>query len=125
MAADDEGVDLEQAFARYSFNQDFNLSFGRQLTNLGFEGDEAPDLYAVTNAYYYQDYNGSGMAQLRRNYDGIRFNFNNGQFGLSIGLHDDYFGVDDALNDNVAIDLAASVMIILFESKAWLCTPRS
>ena len=44
--------------------------------------------------------------------NGIRFNFNNGQFGLSIGLHDDYFGVDDALNDNVAIDLAASVMII-------------
>ena len=113
LAADDEGVDLEQAFARYSFNQDINLSFGRQLTNLGFEGDEAPDLYAVTNAYYYQDYNGSGTAQLRRNYvDGIRFNFNNGQFGLSIGLHDDYFGVDDALNDNVAIDLAASVMII-------------
>jgi hypothetical protein len=27
-------VTLEQVFGRYSFNQDFNLSFGRQLTNL-------------------------------------------------------------------------------------------
>ena len=37
---------------------------------------------------------------------------NNGQFGLSLGLHDDYFGVDDAFNDNIAIDIAASVMIV-------------
>ena len=33
-------------------------------------------------------------------------------FGLSLGLHDDYFGVDNAFNDNFAIDIAASVMII-------------
>ena len=104
-------VTLEQVFGRYSFNQDFNLSFGRQLTNLGYEADEAPGLYAVTNAY-----NGLGVASRRNYVDGIRANFNNGQFGLSLGLHDDYFGknalLDDAFNDNVAIDIAASVMIV-------------
>ena len=106
----EDQVTLEQAFARYSFNQDFNLSFGRQLTNLGYEADEAPGLFAVTNGYYWSGLSG---ANLRRNYvDGLRGNFNNGMFGLSLGLHDDYFGVDNAFNDNFAIDIAASVMII-------------
>ena len=45
------GVDLEQLFARYSVNDVFNFSFGRQLTVLGYEADEAPGLFAVTNAY--------------------------------------------------------------------------
>lgn len=104
-------VSLEQVFGRYSFNQDFNLSFGRQLTNLGYEADEAPGLYAVTNAY-----DGLGVASRRNYVDGLRANFNNGQFGLSLGLHDDYFGknasLDDAFNSNIAIDIAASVMIV-------------
>ena len=39
------GVGLEQAFARYSFNRDFHITFGRQLTSLGFDDDEAPGLY--------------------------------------------------------------------------------
>ena len=110
--SDENSLNLEQAFGRYSFNQDFNLSFGRQLTNLGYEADEAPGLYAVTNAYNYTEASDQN-ATLRRNYvDGLRLNFNNGQFGLSLGLHDDYFGVDDAFNDNIAIDIAASVMIV-------------
>ena len=113
--AGEDQVTLEQAFARYSFNQDFNLSFGRQLTNLGYEADEAPGLFAVTNGYFIGSTTDGvyGPVNLRRNYvDGLRGNFNNGMFGLSLGLHDDYFGVDNALNDNFAIDLAASVMIV-------------
>ena len=112
-------ISLEQAFARYSFNQDFNLSFGRQLTNLGYESDEAPGLYATSYGYF-EDTTSNHPAltslldlpQLRRNYvDGIRANFNNGQFGLSLGVHDGYW-ISDDFNDNVAIDLAASVMIV-------------
>ena len=113
--AGEDQVTLEQAFARYSFNQDFNLSFGRQLTNLGYEADEAPGLFAVTNGYFLGSITDGvyGPVTLRRNYvDGLRGNFNNGMFGLSLGLHDDYFGVDNAFNDNFAIDIAASVMII-------------
>ena len=47
----DKSVGLEQLFARYSVNDVFNFSFGRQLTVLGYEADEAPGLYAVSNAY--------------------------------------------------------------------------
>ena len=36
------GIGLEQLFARYSVNDVFNFSFGRQLTVLGYEADEAP-----------------------------------------------------------------------------------
>ena len=142
-------ISLEQAFARYSFNQDFNLSFGRQLTNLGYEADEAPGLFSVSKGYFLDAvrehnalnsifgeianaYNNSftpalvvgdpgyqtattvdsSIPVLRRNYvDGIRANFNNGQFGLSLGVHDGYW-VSDDFNDNIAIDLAASVMIV-------------
>ena len=111
--AGESEVSLEQAFGRYSFNQDFGLSFGRQLTNLGYEADEAPGLYAVTNAYAFStSFSGSTLTPRRNYVDGVRANFNNGQFGFSFGLHDDYFGVQNDLNDHFAIDIAASLMII-------------
>ena len=99
-------VSLEQAFGRYNFNQDFSITFGRQLTVLGFDADEAPGLYAVTPAYT--------IGGLTSNYvDGARLNFNNGQFGLVLGLHDTYgWGGNTDLGEGVAVDLAASVMIV-------------
>ncbi|SVD42806.1 uncharacterized protein METZ01_LOCUS395660, partial [marine metagenome] len=77
------GVSLEQAFIRYSVNRDFNISMGRQLTTLGFEGDEAPNLYQVSNAYLMTDdtANGGEDGSRRKYVDGIRANFNNGRFG--------------------------------------------
>ena len=107
IALNKDDIMLEQAFGRYNINRDFNISFGRQLTALGYEADEAPGLYSVSNAY---------LMGVGRNYvDGVRANFNNGRFGLTLGLHDNYFsGVsDDTFNsDKIAIDLAASFMII-------------
>lgn len=115
-----KGVDLEQLFARYNANDVFNFSFGRQLTALGYEADEAPGLYAVSNAYVLGTSSdlavgavGTNEIQTRRNYvDGVRANFNNGQFGLTFGLHDGYWGNNHFDGDDMAIDLAASVMII-------------
>ena len=168
------GVELEQAFLRYNFNQDFSLTAGRQLTVLGFEKDEAPNMYQTSYAYLtdvaydlearggvtaLEDFVGvtslrtdlsPGLTKLfgsaknlataglpyteldklpaltaapvgnfdlpsfRRNYvDGIRLNFNNGQFGFVAGIHNGYFTNDDNLNDgNIGIDIAASVMIV-------------
>ena len=112
---DDHSSDLlEQAFGRYSFNQDFHLTFGRQVTSLGFDSDESTGRYAVTPAY---------MLSRKDYVDGIRLNYNNGMFGLILGLHDHY-GIakhgmeflddatitDDELDDGIAIDIAASVV---------------
>lgn len=98
-------VQLEQAFGRYSFNNMFHLTFGRQLTALGFESDEAPGLYS-TSAAYKEGMHGQYV-------DGVRVNFNNGQFGFVLGLHDSYLGgAGDFDDDGMAIDIAASVMII-------------
>jgi hypothetical protein len=118
VALDKDDIELEQAFGRYSLNRDFNFSFGRQLTVLGYEADEAPGLFAVSNAYHL----GVKVAALttrnanvkiRRNYkDGVRANFNNGKFGLTVGLHDGYWANDDFTGDNIALDIAASLMII-------------
>ena len=115
-----KGVDLEQLFARYNVNDVFNFSFGRQLTALGYEADEAPGLYAVSNAYVLGTSSDIAVGQVRikkiqtrRNYvDGVRANFNNGQFGLTFGLHDGYWSNNHFDGDDMAIDLAASVMII-------------
>ena len=116
-ALDDEQVGVEQAFGRYDFGTGFNITFGRQLTSLGYEADEAPGLYAVSNAYRLGDgdsdisVNTHGSA--RRNYkDGVRLNYNNGQFGVILGLHDGYWNNDHFDGDDLAIDIAASVMII-------------
>ena len=133
LQASTDDISLEQAFIRYSFNRDFNLSMGRQLTALSYEGDEKYDLLSTSHAYFSDalmgnkafskakgvlvgtiDASGSlANSQLRRNYvDGIRANFNNGRFGLSLGLHDGYWVGDDFNDDNLALDLAASLMII-------------
>jgi hypothetical protein len=221
LAASSGGVSMEQAFFRYNFNQDFSLTAGRQLTVLGFEKDESPNMYQTSYAYLtdvsadladaggvdalkkfigiapsssspglegaanglktslvnavagpgnslfqsgtfdlasgsvvnvidtsgvYQDVQSfpttvlgattsAGAAHyeniaerlrnpqhtktldlptFRRNYvDGVRLNFNNGQFGLTTGLHNGYFTDSSNLNDGaVGIDIAASVMII-------------
>ena len=155
LTASTDDISLEQAFGRYAFNRDFNISFGRQVTSLGFEGDEATDLYSVSTAYYtdvvfanesfrnklrnevilvnpvtllnpmslygkvYTDSDlfataaVNALPKLRKNYvDGIKANFNNGRFGVSLGLHDGYWSTDDTFNSGVAIDLAASLMIV-------------
>jgi hypothetical protein len=124
----EDAVTLEQAFGRYSVNRDFNFSFGRQLTVLGYEADEAPGLHAVSNGYWLGNRLSTNanlgadasknsitesVDQLRRNYvDGIRANFNNGRFGLTLGLHDGYWKGDDFNGDSIALDIAASLMII-------------
>ena len=88
---DGRAIDLEQAFLRFNINRDFSLSFGRQLTVLGFEADEAPNLYQVSNAYLRGDVVDGGSG-LRRNYvEGIRANFNNARFGFTLGLHNNLF----------------------------------
>ena len=117
--SESSGADLlEQAFGRYSFNQDLHLTFGRQGTVLGYEGDEATDLFAVTKAFSSSmsiDHNGTThtmRATSRNNYtDGFRLSYNNGMFGLIFGLHDSYgYGNANDLDDGLAIDLAASIM---------------
>ena len=39
-------------------------------------------------------------------------NFNNGQFGVTFGIHDGYWVNDHFDGDDIAVDIAASVMII-------------
>ena len=166
-ASGNSGVSLEQAFIRYSFNRDFNLSMGRQLTVMGMESDESTGLHQVSHAYAgdvaIEDgiQSGSsamgtfvglgglenigrkkgadglwntaddtgvaendhpmaddlpGLPQLRRNYvDGIRANFNNARFGLTVGLHNGLWNTAEShhLNDSqIGIDIAAALMIV-------------
>ena len=144
--ANNSGVSLEQAFMRYSFNRDFNLTLGRQLTVMGMESDESTGLLQVSHAYAgdvamedgIQSGNAMGsfvglgalgsiggsnvttpvdtaglLPQLRRNYvDGIRANFNNARFGLTVGLHNGLWSNDNLNDSNIGIDIAAALMIV-------------
>jgi hypothetical protein len=123
-----DGAGLEQAFIRYSFNRDFSISMGRQLTTLGFEADEQPNLYQVSNAYlvtdvaaardevknYIKAWGGTDFAGLRRNYvDGVRANFNNGRFGATLGIHNHLYTFDgNTDNGDVGVDLQLALMIM-------------
>ncbi len=117
---DGDGVGLEQAFVRYNVNRDFSISMGRQLALLGFEADEAPNLYQVSNAYHLTDSSSQGGSSVRRTYnEGIRANFNNARFGFAIGLHNKLNestvlnnSNDDTKSGDVAIDLQAAIMIL-------------
>ena len=110
------GAGLEQAFIRYNVNRDISFSMGRQLTILGFEGDERPNLYQISNAYLgTDDIANDGIGGRRRKYvDGIRGNFNKGRFGFSLGLHNTLFtdSDDSTKSGDVAVDLQAAIMII-------------
>jgi hypothetical protein len=151
--ASTDDIGLEQAFIRYSFNRDFNLTFGRQLTVMGVESDESPGLHQVSHAYTadvaledgvtngrnglstflgLEGLNNLGKthvvagtdftkidtstalpSQLRRNYvDGIRANFNNARFGLSVGLHNGLWTNENLNDSNIGIDIAAALMIV-------------
>jgi hypothetical protein len=157
--ASTDSIGLEQAFIRYSFNRDFNLTFGRQLTVMGVESDESTGLHQVSHAYaadvaiedgiqsgnamstfvgigglnYLGTSKGAdkmygtaddvekvagpmslpGIPQLRRNYvDGIRANFNNARFGLTVGLHNGLWSNDNLNDSNIGIDIAAALMIV-------------
>jgi len=107
-------VTLEQAFGRYAFNRDFNISFGRQLTVLGFDADESPELYTVSPSYGFRQLAGSILStKFSNNYvDGVRANFNNGKFGVTLGLHNGYWISNDLNDGEIAVDIAASLMII-------------
>ena len=150
--ANNSGVSLEQAFMRYSFNRDFNLTLGRQLTVMSMESDESTGLLQVSHAYAADvaiedgiaggsnamgillglgalsdigvKTGGTGVAladhptlpalpQLRRNYvDGIRANFNNARFGLTVGLHNGLWSNDNLNDSNIGVDIAAALMIV-------------
>ena len=105
---------LEQAFGRYSFSSDLHLTFGRQVSVLGFDSDELTNRYAISRAYEH-----AGGAFGKNYVDGIRLNYNNGGFGFVFGLYDTYFyptnnednGKDSELNDGLGIDLAASMIL--------------
>jgi len=111
---------LEQAFGRYSFSNDLHLTFGRQVTVLGFDSDELTNRYAITRAY---ESTGASNLTSGKNYvDGIRLNYNNGGFGFVFGLYDTYFNPTNnfdsnssnpqaELNDGLGVDLAASMML--------------
>ena len=100
-------IGLEQAFGRYSFNRDFHITFGRQLTSLGFDDDEAPGLYTTSGTYQNA---GTGVHQGYN--DGVRANFNNGRFGFILGLYDGYWSNNNFNDDKVGIDVGASLMIV-------------
>jgi len=162
LKASTDDIGLEQAFIRYSFNRDFNLTFGRQLTVLSVESDESTGLSQVSHAYASDvaledgvtggsnglstflglgglnklgkthlvggtqaevnartadylsiDSSTALPGQLRRNYvDGIRANFNNARFGLTVGLHNGLWTNENLNDSNIGIDIAAALMIV-------------
>jgi hypothetical protein len=56
------GVDLQQAYVSWAINEQVSLVMGKFHNWIGWEGQDAPELYRVNNSYMYAGgYQGSGM----------------------------------------------------------------
>jgi len=86
------------------------------LNNLGKKhvvGGTQAEIDAGTAHYLSVDASTALPSQLRRNYvDGIRANFNNARFGLTVGLHNGLWTNDNLNDSNIGIDIAAALMIV-------------
>ena len=126
-SGENDKIDADKTFAdTNTLNTTFVVGSSNITTAVGNAAtgtgtDEQKALYAAAN--YLRDNQtpvnpgAVNLPTFRRNYvDGIRLNYNNGQFGIVGGLHNGYFtNTDDGshLNDgNIGLDIAASVMII-------------
>ena len=97
-----------------SFNSAFTNYFSKvdsEVNGGALAGDYANAAGAISGG---DNPSFNSLPSFRRNYvDGIRLNYNNGQFGIVGGIHNGYFTDSDHLNDgNIGLDIAASVMII-------------
>ena len=91
------------------------LGLGRldMLGGSNVVGGTQAEVDGGTAHYLSQDYSTILPNRLRRNYvDGIRANFNNARFGLTVGLHNGIWTNDNLNDSNIGIDIAAALMIV-------------
>ena len=85
-----QAILLEQAFGRYSFNQDFHLTFGTQVTVLGF--DQTMDQRLCSN---YLAYKGTAIESWKELCRWHAFKLQQRHVWFIFGLHDVWFEQTD------------------------------
>jgi hypothetical protein len=78
------GVRIEQAYVNYNLGNGLVITAGKVENTLGFEKDEAPDLYQ--NSYAYSETGTSGLGSNYNN--GVRVGYSSDLFNVSISGYD-------------------------------------
>ena len=81
------GLRVEQAFVNYNLGNGLTITAGKVENALGFEKDEAPDLYQ--NSYAYTD---GGLGSNYNN--GVRASYGSDVFGVSVSAYDKLWAGD-------------------------------
>lgn len=105
--ANDSGR-LEQAFLTWAIDNNLALKAGVFNNNLGFEREDAPDLYQVTHGQLWDVWNSATSGQDGNNLQGIELSYKQADFTAFVGFLND---LGDVPEEN-SIKLGATVTAV-------------
>ena len=91
----DGGASAEQALISWMANDSLTVNIGRMNSGVGFEKEDAPDLYQVTHGLIYQTLEDQTSANTGNNVDGVVLAFNAGPAAINVGLLNDLQGANE------------------------------
>lgn len=91
------GTTVEQSKISWMANDAVTVNIGRQnAVGLGFEGEDAPDLYQTTTGQIRDIINGQSTVNAGNNVEGVIFDFGAGPANISVGLLNDLQGANES-----------------------------
>ncbi|KPJ93559.1 MAG: hypothetical protein AMJ53_07030 [Gammaproteobacteria bacterium SG8_11] len=100
-----DSASFEQAFVNYAFEQNMNLKMGVFNNRLGFEREDAPELYQISHSQLWAIWDEQTSTLNGNNLAGVEFSANVGMVTLIAGLLNDI----NAEPEKISFKLAAEV----------------
>src|SRR3989304_3395486 len=91
----DGATDVEQAFIGWAANDAVAVNIGQPNSGVGFEAEDAPDLYQITNGQIQSVIAGQSSEGPGNNIEGVVLAFNAGPATIRVGLLDDLHGANE------------------------------
>jgi len=89
-----DSAELEQAFLNWTINNELSLKAGVFNNNLGFEKEDAPELYQITHGQLWDIWN-TQTFEYGNNLQGLQFNYQFEKVNLIVGYLNDLGAVTD------------------------------
>lgn len=112
--ADGHSLDLEQAYVEWAINDQVSLAMGKFHNHMGWEGNDAPELYRVNWSQVWSLQNGSllGASDTSGNTTGLGVGIAaSEQVDIGIYLTDGFWGEDGVTGNKELADLALGASV--------------
>jgi len=98
---------LEQAFLGWAINNELSLKAGVFNNNLGFEREDAPELYQVTHGQLWDVWNVSTTDLDGNNLQGLELSYRQADFTAMVGFLNDMGGVPEENSIKLGVEVRA------------------